>query len=117
MTGPSSIQGAQVIRLKKANCTVVAHSQLRDRKSAQPSATSARRLGRRAGRVPPPAFPGTVSGRRRRPRASTLTAYDAASTATTTAGPATATRTPPSAGPAILVAELASPYSVLALPS
>jgi hypothetical protein len=40
MTGPSSIQGAQVIRLKNANCMVVTHSQVRDRNSAQPSAMS-----------------------------------------------------------------------------
>jgi hypothetical protein len=131
MTGPSSIQGAQVIRLKKANCTVLAHSQVRDRKSDQPSARSARRVGRAAGSVPPapaspatlPGFPGfsgvpgAVPGRRSRLRASTLTAYDAASAATTTAGPARATRIPPSAGPAILLAETASPYSVFALPS
>jgi hypothetical protein len=46
MTGPSSIQGAQVIRLKKANCTVVAHSQVRDRNSVQPSAMSRQRARR-----------------------------------------------------------------------
>ena len=56
-------------------------------------------------------------GRRSRLSASTLTAYDAASAATTTAGPAKATRIPPSAGPAILVAESASPYSAFALAS
>ena len=151
MTGPSSIQGAQVIRLKKANCTVTAHSQVRDLKSAQPSAISARRVERAAGSVPdapagsrppgspppgsrppgspppgspppgspPPGSPppGSRPGRRSRLSASTLTAYDAASAATTTAGPARATRTPPSAGPAIVVAEPASPYSVFALPS
>jgi hypothetical protein len=117
MTGPSSIQGAQVIRLKKANCTVVAHSQARDRKSAQPSARSARRLGRAAGLVLAPSVPGVASGSRSRPSASTLTAYDAASAATTTAGPARATRIPPSAGPAMLVAEPASPYRAFALPS
>jgi hypothetical protein len=49
MTGPSSIQGAQVIRLKKANCTVTAHSQVRDRNSAQPSAMSRHRVCRRDG--------------------------------------------------------------------
>jgi hypothetical protein len=116
MTGPSSIQGAQVIRLKKANCTVVAHTQVRDRKSAQPSARSARRLERAAGCVPSAVagFPGAM---RSRLSASTLTAYDAASAATTTAGPVKATRTPPSAGPAMLVAEPASPYSVFALAS
>ncbi len=121
MTGPSSIQGAQVIRLRKANCTVFAHSQVRDRKSAQPSARSARRVERAAGSAPGfpglPGPPGSALGRRSRLRASTLTAYDAASAATTTADPATATRTPPSAGPAILVAEPASPYSEFALPS
>jgi len=131
MTGPSSIQGAQVIRLKKANCTVTAHSQVRDLKSAQPSAISARRVERAAGSVPdapagspPPGSPppgsrapGSRAGRRSRLSASTLTAYDAASAATTTAGPATAIRAPPSAGPAIVVAEPASPYSVFALPS
>ena len=63
------------------------------------------------------AVPTGALGRRSRLRASTLTAYDAASAATTTAGPARATRTPPSAGPAILVAESASPYSVFALTS
>ena len=113
MTGPSSIQGAQVIRLKKANCTVVAHTHVRDRKSAQPSAMSARRLGRADDCVPAVA----MRGSRSRPSASTLAAYDAASAATTTAGPAKATRTPPSAGPAILVAEPASPYSAFALAS
>ena len=121
MTGPSSIQGAHVIRLKKANCTVVARSQARDRKSAQPSAMSARRLGRRAGSVPPAAeglaWPPAAAGRRSRLSASTLTAYEAASAATTTAGPARATRIPPSAGPAMLAEELASPYRVFALPS
>jgi hypothetical protein len=61
--------------------------------------------------------PTVALGRQSRLRASTLTAYDAASAATTTAGPARATRTPPSAGPAILVAESASPYSVFALTS
>jgi hypothetical protein len=115
MTGPSSIQGAQVIRLTKANCAVFAHSQVRDRKSAQPSATSARRLERATGSAS--GFAGSAAGRWSRLRASTLTAYDAASAATTTADPATATRIPPSAGPAILVAELASPYSEFALPS
>jgi len=108
MTGPSSIHGAQVIRLKKANCKVVAHSQVRDRKSAQPSARSARSVGRAARRVPR-ARTGSRPGRRSRLSASTLTAYDAASAATTTADPARATRTPPSAGPAIRVAEPASP--------
>ena len=136
MTGPSSIQGAQVIRLKKANCTVTAHSQVRDLKSAQPSAISARRVERAAGSVPdapagsrppgsrppgsrPPGSrpPASRPGRRSRLSASTLTAYDAASAAITTAGPATATRAPPSAGPAIVVAEPASPYSAFALPS
>ena len=116
MTGPSSIQGAQVIKLKKANCTVTAHTQVRDLKSAQPSAISARRVERAAGSVPRvPA--GSRPGRRSKLSASTLTAYDAASAATTTAGPAVATRIPPSAGPAIVVAEPASPYSALALPS
>jgi hypothetical protein len=125
---------------------VLAHSQVRDRKSAQPSARSAHRVGRAAGSVPSaavspaawpavpappamsalPAWPASPAwlamlagalGRRSRLRASTLTAYDAASAATTTAGPARAIRTPPSAGPAILVAESASPYSVFALTS
>ena len=104
-----------MIRLKKANWTVVAHTQVRDRKSAQPSAMSAHRVGRPAGAVP--RFPGSAVGRVSRLRASTLTAYVAASTATTTAEPATATSTPPSAGPAILVAEPARPYSEFALPS
>ena len=116
MTGPSSIQGAQVIRLKKANCVVVAHTQVRDRKSAQPSARSARRLERAACCVPwvVAGFPGAM---RSRLSASTLTAYDTASAATTTAGPVKATMTPPSAGPAMLVAEPASPYSAFALAS
>jgi hypothetical protein len=113
MTGPSSIQGAQVIRLKKANCTVTTHSQVRDRNSAQPSAMSPSRLRCAAGRSARPAS----AGLRSRPRASTLAPNDAASAATTTAGPARATRIPPSAGPAILAAEVASPYSAFALPS
>ena len=116
MTGPSSIQGAQVIRLKKANCTATAHSQVRDRRSAQPSAMSPRRVRRAAG-PGAPAPSGAVPGRRSRLSASTLTAKDAASAATTTADPASATRIPPSAGPAILVAEPARLYSALALPS
>jgi len=114
MTGPSSIQGAQVIRLKNANCTVTTNSQVRDRNSTQPSAMSASRL-RRPGR-PVRAVP-AAAGMRSRPRARTLAANDAASAATTTAGPARATRIPPRAGPAILAAELASPYSAFALPS
>jgi len=107
MTGPSSIQGAHVIKLKKANWTVTAHSQVRDRKSAQPSAMSPHSVRRAAGSGP--GCLAAAPGRRSRLSASTLAAYDAASTATTTAGPAKATSTPPSAGPAILVAELASP--------
>ena len=114
ITGPSSIQGAQVIRLKKANCTVTTHSQVRDRNSAQPSAMSSSRL-RRPWRAAPAVC--AAPGLRSRPRASTLAANDAASAATTTAGPARATRIPPSAGPAILAAEAASPYSAFALPS
>ena len=47
-------------------------------------------------------------GTRSRLSASTLTAYDAASAATTTAGPVKAMSTPPTAGPAILVADVAS---------
>jgi hypothetical protein len=66
-------------------------------------------------RVRPPA--GLLVGIRSRLSASTLAAYDAASAATTAAGPVTATSTPPRAGPAILVAEVASPYSAFALPS
>jgi hypothetical protein len=104
-----------VIRLRKANCTVSAHNQVRVRKSAQPSATSARSVERAAGAAP--RFPGSATGRVSRLRASTLTPYVAASTATTTAEPATATSTPPSAGPAILVAEPARPYSEFALAS
>jgi len=114
ITGPSSIHGAQVIRLKKANCAVITHSQVRDRNSAQPSAmspTRPRRAWAAAPEVP------AAAGMRSRPRASTLAPNDAASTATTTAGPARATRIPPSAGPAILAAEAASPYSAFALPS
>ena len=76
MTGPSSIQGAQVIRLKKANCTVVAHSQVRDRNSAQPSAMSRHRVRRTAG-SPAPASPALATARaagtRIRLSASTLT--------------------------------------------
>ena len=107
-----------MIRLKKANCTVVDHTQVRDRKSAQPSATSARSVERAGGSVPGvPAVPRPALGIWSRLRASTLTAYVAASTATTTAEPATATSTPPSAGPAILVAEPARPYSEFALAS
>jgi hypothetical protein len=114
MTGPSSIHGAQVMRLKNANCTLVTHSQVRVRNSAQPSAMSPSRprRARRAAPVVPAAL-----GMRSRPRASALAANDAASAATTVAGPAKATRIPPSAGPAILAAEPASPYSAFALPS
>ena len=65
MTGPSSIQGAQVIRLKKANCTVITHSQVRDRNSVQPSAISRSRLRHTQ------EFP---AGTRSRLSASTLTA-------------------------------------------
>ncbi len=104
-----------MIRLRKANCVLSAHNQVRVRKSAQPSATSARSVERAAGAAP--RFPDTAAGRVSRLRASTLTPYVAASTATTTAEPATATSTPPSAGPAILVAELAKPYSEFALAS
>ena len=68
-TGPSSIQGAQVIRLKKANWTVTTHSQLRDRKSDQPSAMSENRVRRT--RAPGPAC--SARGIRSRLRASTLT--------------------------------------------
>ncbi len=107
-----------MIRLRKANCTVSAHNQVRVRKSAQPSATSARSVERARGSVPGvSAVPRPALGSWSRLRASTLTAYVAASTATTTAEPATATSTPPSAGPAILVAELAKPYSEFALAS
>ena len=80
MTGPSSIQGAQVIRLKKANCTVVAHSQVRDRNSAQPSAMSCHRVRRAAWFAAPAAaraMAGTATdaaGTRIRLSASTLTA-------------------------------------------
>jgi len=113
-TGPSSIQGAQVIRLKKANCALITHSQVRDRNSAQPCDMSPSRL-RCARRAAPAAT--VATGMRSRLSASTLAANEAASAATTTAGPATATRTPPSAGPAILAAELARPYSAFALTS
>jgi hypothetical protein len=107
-----------VIRLRKANCTVSAHNQVRVRKSAQPSATSARSVERAGGSGPGvPALPRPALGSWSRLRASTLTAYVAASTATTTAEPARATSTPPSAGPAILVAEPARPYSEFALAS
>jgi len=68
-TGPSSIQGAQVIRLKNANWTVTTHSQPRDLKSVQPSAMSENRVGR----VWPPAAAGSAPGIRSRLRASTLT--------------------------------------------
>jgi hypothetical protein len=114
MTGPSSIQGAQVIRLKKANCALITHSQVRDRNSDQPSDMSPSRL-RCARRAAPAAR--VAGGMRSRPSASTLAANEAASAATTTAGPATAMRTPPSAGPAILAAEVARPYSAFALAS
>jgi hypothetical protein len=114
MTGPSSIQGAQVIRLKKANCTLTTHTHVRERNSPQPSPMSPSRL-RCARRAAPGAS--AAAGMRSRPSASTLAANEAASAATTVAGPATATRMPPSAGPAILAAELASPYSAFALAS
>src|SRR6185369_9787547 len=42
---------------------------------------------------------------------------DAASAATTTPGPVRAISRPPNTGPAILVADVASPYSAFALPS
>ena len=107
-----------MIRLRKANCVLPAHNQVRVRKSAQPSATSARSVERAGNSVPGvPVVPRPVLGIWSRLRASTLTAYVAASTATTTAEPATATSTPPSAGPAILVAEPARPYSEFALAS
>jgi hypothetical protein len=114
MTGPSSIQGAQVIRLKKANCRLTTHTHVRERNSAQPSPMSPSRL-RRARRAAPgvPA----AAGMRSSASASTLAANDAASAATTVAGPATATRMPPRAGPPILAAEPASPYSAFALAS
>lgn len=67
-TGPSSIHGAQVIRLKNANWTVTTHSQRRDRKSDQPSATSENRVRRT--RSPGPA--GSAWGIRSRLRTSTL---------------------------------------------
>ena len=77
MTGPSSIQGAQVIRLKKANCTVVTHSQVRDRNSVQPSAMSRHRTRRPTG-FPAPGFPASATARAAGTRiklsASTLTA-------------------------------------------
>lgn len=77
MTGPSSIQGAQVIRLKNANCTVVAQSQVRDRNSAQPSAMSRHRVRRPTG-FPAPGFPASATARAAGTRiklsASTLTA-------------------------------------------
>ena len=77
MTGPSSIQGAQVIRLKNANCTVVTHSQVRDRNSAQPSAMSRHRVRRPTG-FPAPGFPASATARAAGTRiklsASTLTA-------------------------------------------
>ena len=67
MTGPSSIQGAQVMRLKKANCTVTTDSHFLDLNSAQPSVMSCHRL-RRA--VAFPALPGRrCPGRRRSGRA------------------------------------------------
>jgi hypothetical protein len=44
-----------VITLKKANCRVVAHSQVRDRNSAQPSAMSCHRVRRAAGFAAPAA--------------------------------------------------------------
>jgi len=72
MTGPSSIQGAQVIRLKNANCTVTTHSQVRDRNSAQPCAMSCHRVRRSAGA--PPFRPAAPPGVRSRLSASTLTA-------------------------------------------
>jgi hypothetical protein len=67
-TGPSSIQGAQVIRLTKANWTVTTHSQVRDRKPVQPSAMSENRI-RRPG---PPGCAFSVLGSWSRLRASTL---------------------------------------------
>ncbi len=67
MTGPSSIQGAQVIRLKNANCMVVTHSQVRDLNSAQPSAMSRHRVRRTTA-------PARAAGTRIRLSASTLTA-------------------------------------------
>ena len=72
-TGPSSIHGAQVIRLKKANCTVVTHSQVLDRKSAQPSAMSPSRERRFAAGPGAASGLGVMGGRRSRLRARTLT--------------------------------------------
>jgi len=148
-TGPSSIHGAQVIRLKNAHCSVATHNHVRDRNSAHPSPTSPssppspRRPAPRAppspasarsarhggcrpeGAAVPAVAPAPTSrsdefgaeGRRGKTiRHSTLTAYDAASNAITVAGwPVTATSTPASAGPPILVAEPASPYMAFAL--
>ncbi len=67
-TGPSSIQGAQVIRLKNANWTVTTHSQLRERKSDQPSAMSENKVAR----ARPPAAAWSARGIRSKLRASTL---------------------------------------------
>src|SRR5580693_1246056 len=51
-TGPSSRYGPQVMRLNSANCSVVTHSQVRDRNSAQPSPASRRNDRCGAGGVP-----------------------------------------------------------------
>jgi hypothetical protein len=81
-TGPSSIQGAQVIRLKNANCTVTAHSQVRDLNSAQPSAMSRHSIRRSPwppevvapSRAVAPSLAAVWPGSLSSPRASTLTA-------------------------------------------
>ncbi len=51
-TGPSSRYGPQVMRLNSANCSVVTHSQARDRNSAQPFPASRRNDRRGAARAP-----------------------------------------------------------------
>jgi hypothetical protein len=48
-TGPRSIQGAQVIRLKNANCTVTTHIQRTDLKYVHPSAMSCHTVRRTTG--------------------------------------------------------------------
>jgi hypothetical protein len=123
-----------VIRFRNAHCTVTAHSHVLDRKSDQPSAMSLNSVvaPRLAGVCPAGAWPAGAcpagacpagccldgaGGIRSRLSAATLTAYDSASTPITAAGSVTATRTPASDGPMIVVTDRASPYSAFAFAS
>ncbi len=102
-TGPSTRNGAHTSRLNRVNCSVVTQSQVLERNCSHPSRTA-------------PVFgaEATRAETRSRVRASRLTAYVPASSATTTPDPATATRTPAIAGPPTDAIDCASPASALA---